>query len=78
MSPNRIIQNVRQQSNAGWFVGGLFFYTDNAECWDKDEESCYYPTEEALKREYPRSISMREACDKARQRRWIDWVYNRE
>lgn len=78
MTENRIIHNVRQQSNAGWFVGGLYFYADNCECWDKDSESCYYPTEEALMKSYPNSISMREACIKAKQRRWIDWDYEQD
>jgi hypothetical protein len=75
---NRVIRNVRQQSNAGWFVGGLDFEGDNAECWDKVEESCYYPTEESLQRDYPTSISMKEACQTAKQRRWINWDWERE
>jgi hypothetical protein len=71
---NRVMQNVRQESNAGWYVGGLEMLEDNAICWDK--ESCYYPSEAVLQNDYPTSISMEEACKQAKQRRWINWDYN--
>ncbi|MFB0831472.1 hypothetical protein ACEU2D_17950 [Brevibacillus laterosporus] len=68
---NRVIQNVRQESAAGWYVGGLEFLEDNVVCWNK--ETGYFPSEVLLKNHYPCSISMEEACIKAKQRNWIDW-----
>lgn len=71
MARERIIGHVRQQSNAGWFVGGVCVSIDNMEPWDND--SGYYPSEEWLKEEYPTSISMEEAIERARRNRWINW-----
>lgn len=68
-----IIWNVRQQSAAGWFVGGLSFCVDNAECWER--VTMYYKTETWLKNDYPHSISIKEAFEKARMRKWTDMEY---
>lgn len=68
----RIIKHVRQQSQAGWFVGSIDFSTGEVECWDK--ESGYFPSGTRLKGLYPQSISIEEACQKALQFRWITWT----
>ncbi|MBG9776129.1 hypothetical protein ABD71_24735 [Brevibacillus laterosporus] len=70
---SKVIQNVRQESAAGWYVGGLEFFDDNVVCWNK--ETGYFPSEVILKNHYPYSISMETACIKAKQRKWIDWEF---
>ncbi|MGG1444940.1 hypothetical protein ABE354_23400 [Brevibacillus laterosporus] len=65
-----VIQNVRQESAAGWYVGSLEFLDDNVVCWDK--ETGYFPSEGLLKNHYPYSISMQEAYKKAKQHNWIN------
>lgn len=67
---DKVIRNDRQQSNAGWFVGGMVFCEDNAECYDKDEFSVR-PSEEMVKNDYPRSISVKEAFQKAKRYGWL-------
>ncbi|WP_181021723.1 hypothetical protein [Brevibacillus laterosporus] len=39
---SKVIQNVRQESAAGWYVGGLEFLDDNVVCWDK--ATGYFPS----------------------------------
>lgn len=58
-----VIQHVRQQSAAGWFIGAVEFY-DFEEMDIYSRDTGYYPTEEMLKEEYPRSISLQEAFNK--------------
>lgn len=73
----RVIRFVRQESAAGWFMGAVEFSSDNVECFDKDEETCYYVDEASLAQAYPHSISMKEACDKAKHLKWITWGWER-
>ena len=55
-----IIQNVRLQSNAGWYIGAVEFYNfDELDFYSRDSE--YYPNEELLKEENPHSLSVQEA-----------------
>jgi hypothetical protein len=67
---NRVISHVRMQSAAGYYLGSVDFEVGFPEPYDRD--SCYYPTEEWVKHEYPRSISMEEALDKARLYKWVN------
>jgi hypothetical protein len=68
----RIIKHVRQQLQAGWFVGSIDFSDGEAECGNK--ESGYFPSEARLKALYPESIGIEAACQKALQFRWITWT----
>lgn len=61
-----LIQHVRMQSNAGFYLGSIEF--ENGEGQPYDRDSGYYPTEEFLASEYPNSISLKEAFEKASQR----------
>lgn len=51
--------NIRLQSAGGWYVGILEFDAGEAQPYERD--SMYYPSEEFLKKEYPNSISLKEA-----------------
>lgn len=64
-----IVTNVRMQSNAGFYLGSIEFEYGDGQPYDRD--SMYYPTEDWLKTEYPQSISMKEAFEKAFQRKLI-------
>lgn len=57
------VSNIRLQSAAGWYVGTLEF--DDGEAQPYERDSMYYPSEEFLKKEYPNSISLKEAFLKA-------------
>jgi hypothetical protein len=58
-----VIPNVRLQSNAGWYIGALEFYTfEEMDFYSRD--TGYHPNEEMLEREYPHSISVQEAFEK--------------
>jgi hypothetical protein len=58
-----IVQNVRMKSAAGYYLGSIQFYGDDACPYDRD--SSYYPSEEHVKFDYPNSISEEEAFNKA-------------
>lgn len=74
VQPNEVIvTDVRLQSNAGWYIGALEFY-DFEEMDFYSRDSDYYPNEALLKKEYPRSISVQEACDKVKH----DRLYQRK
>lgn len=64
-----IVSNVRLKSNAGFYVGSIEF--SGGECDPYDRDSGYYPTEDWLKKEYPESISMKEAVERAFKRNMI-------
>lgn len=58
-----VIPHVRLQSNAGWYIGAVEFYNfDEMDFYSRDTD--YYPNEEMLKSEFPRSISVEEAFSK--------------
>lgn len=63
-SKEYIVSFVRMQSAAGYYLGSISFEDGNGEPNDRD--SGYYPSEEMLQSDYPNSISMKEAFDKAR------------
>lgn len=64
----RIISGVRMQSAAGWYIGSLDFEYGEPEPYDRD--SMYYPFESYVRHEYPNSISVQEAIDKAKFYKW--------
>ncbi|WP_079709806.1 hypothetical protein [Paraliobacillus ryukyuensis] len=61
-----IINRVRMESAAGWYLGSIEFVEDEAQPYDR--HSLYYPSEEWLKREFPRSISLKDAFDRGMAR----------
>lgn len=66
---NRVISYVRMESAAGHYLGGVDFEAGFPEPYDRD--SMYYPSEEWVEHEYPRSISLEEACNKAKLYKWM-------
>ena len=58
-----VVREVRLQSAAGWYVGSVEFYNfEEMDFYSRD--TGYYPNEEMVKEEYPRSISTQEAFEK--------------
>ena len=64
-SKGHVIGHVRMESAAGWYIGSIEFLNGEASPWDKDEFSCYYPNEVRLQQDYPRSMSLNEAFNRA-------------
>lgn len=62
-----VIHNVRMESAAGHYLGSLWF-SSMGEGAPNDRDSWYYPNEQAVRNDYPRSISMKEAFDQAQAR----------
>jgi hypothetical protein len=68
-----VIPDVRLNSNAGWYVGAVEFYDfEEMDFYSRDTD--YYPNEEMLKDDYPRSISIEEAFYKIKN----DIIYKRK
>jgi hypothetical protein len=63
-----VISHVRMKSAAGWYLGSIEFNGEDAFPYDRD--SGYYPSEELVKSEYPRSIGQDEAFQKAIVYKW--------
>jgi hypothetical protein len=61
-----IIGHVRMESAAGWYLGSI--EVENGEAQPYDRSSMYYPSEEWVRKEYPRSISLEEAFVRGRIR----------
>lgn len=59
MSRARVINHVRMQSAAGWYLGSI--EVENGEAQPYDRDSMYYPTEEHVRFDYPISIGLKEA-----------------
>jgi hypothetical protein len=62
-----IVHQVRMESNAGHYMGSIEFSEGEGQPYDRD--SCYYPNEKMLQKEYPESKSLKEAFDEATHRR---------
>jgi len=62
-----VISNVRMKSAAGHYLGSVWFSSTSsvAEGQPNDRDSMYFTTEEWLEKEYPNSISMKEAYERA-------------
>lgn len=65
-----VISNVRMESAAGHYLGSIWFsrHSSTPEGQPNDRDSMYFPTEDWVKAEYPNSISMKEAYEKAQAR----------
>ena len=61
-----IINNVRMESNAGWYLGAIEATDDCPQPYDR--LSMYYPNEDWVKQEFPNSISLQEAFDRVKRR----------
>jgi hypothetical protein len=66
---SKVITNVRMESAAGHYLGSVDFEAGFLEPYDRD--SLYYPNEEWVKHEFPNSISMNEAIEKAKLYKWM-------
>ncbi|WP_460271323.1 hypothetical protein [Bacillus sp. NEAU-Y102] len=64
-SEGYVMGHIRMQTAAGWYIGSIEFLNGEASPWDKDEFSCYYPNESKLQQDYPRSMGMEEAFNRA-------------
>lgn len=62
MKKPRVINHVRMQSAAGWYLGSI--EVENGEIQPYDRDSMYYPNEEWVQKEYPRSMSLKEAFER--------------
>lgn len=67
---NGKVHNVRLKSAAGYYIGTLEFTDGDADFYDRD--SMYFPSDEFLKAEYPRSKSVEEAFVEAHGRGLCD------
>lgn len=70
MDDGFVISNVRMESAAGHYLGSIWFsrHSSVPEGQPNDRDSMYFPSEGWVKAEYPNSISMEEAYEKAKAR----------